>query len=99
MQMQQISTRAHIKNYSKIIDTMKDIEIRFLKIKCSQEYKMSPQLKDSVDSLDYALYTLKQLLQLTEKALRNTGPNDGASHQEVIDSIIDDADKRWTHVK
>lgn len=62
MQMQQISTRAHIKNYAKIIETMKDIEIRFLKIKCSQEYKTSMPLKEYVDSLDFSLYTMKQLL-------------------------------------
>ena len=56
---QQISSRAHVKNYQKIIENMKDIEIKFLKIKLSKEYKSGPLLKDAVDSLDISLYAMK----------------------------------------
>lgn len=84
-QAQQISTRAHINNYQKILDTFKDTEIKFLKVKLSPEYKQSMDLRDGVDSLDISLYALKQLLQLSDKMLRV--PSDEKT-KAMVDKLI-----------
>ena len=39
------SSRAHILNYNKIVDTMKDAEIKLLKIKLLREYKGIEEVK------------------------------------------------------
>jgi hypothetical protein len=48
----------------KILETMKDVETRFLNIKGSPAYKNSASLKDYVDLLEVSLSSLKKFLQL-----------------------------------